>query len=248
MKTKLIIPMSAAVLLLVAFAQVIAATKLAPDVKPSQVAPPPGLLRGGTLGTPPEQSGPLEAPTYFHAGGPMEPSSTTLNLTWKDNSTNESSFRICRKIVTNTSYPITPIAVLPPNTAKYHDTGLEPETTYSYILAAFNSTNSSFAVETTATTNPRPPEDLKAQAVSGKKVKLTWKNKSNTAELIMIERSAGTPGAFQKIFQKEPISLSSYVDEGLTPKTKYFYRLVVLKLPFNASDYTPNVSVVTPAQ
>jgi len=247
MKTKLVI-LGSAVLLAVAFAQAIAANKLAPDVKPSQVAPPPGSSLGGTLGPPPEQSGPLEAPTYFHAGGPVEPSSTTLNLTWKDNSTNESSFRICRKIVTWTSYPVTPIAVLPANTTKFHDTGLDPETTYSYVLAAFNAagTKSSFAIETTATTNPRPPADLKAQAVSGKKVKLTWKNTSNAANLIMIERSTGTPGAFQKIFQKEPITISSYVDEGLTPHTKYFYRLVVLKLPFNASDYTPNVSVVTP--
>jgi len=43
------------------------------------------------------------------------------------------------------------------------------------------------------------------------------------------------------------VNINTYTDKGLKPGTSYAYRLVVMKLPFNASDYTLGVSVVTPA-
>jgi hypothetical protein len=62
----------------------------------------------------------------------------------------------------------------------------------------------------------------------------------------MIERRTGS-GNFEKVFQKQPVDINTYTDKGLKPGTSYSYRLVVMKLPFNASDYTTGVSVVTPA-
>ena len=130
---------------------------------------------------------------------------------------------------------------------QYHDTGLEPETTYFYIIASVGGNQVSPAPgEASAMTNPRPPENLTATALSSSEVKLSWKNSSKVAELIMIERRTGKDSTFGKIFQKQPIDISTYVDTGLKPGTSYAYRLVVLKLPFNASNYTPAVSVVTP--
>jgi len=118
--------------------------------------------------------------------------------------------------------------------------------TYYYILAAQRGeVYFSTAVETNAMTNPRPPENLTATALSSSEVKLSWKNSSKVADLIMIERRAGNSGTFEKIFQKEPIDICTYVDKDLKPGTSYAYRLVVLKLPFNASNYTPAVSVAT---
>jgi hypothetical protein len=100
-------------------------------------------------------------------------------------------------------------------------------------------------VETSATTNPYPPENLQAISLSSSQVKLTWTNRSKTADLIMIERKTGS-GNFEKIFQKQPVDLNTYRDKGLKPGTSYSYRLVVMKLPFNASDYTAAVSIGTP--
>lgn len=236
-----------AVVLLVAAAGVAALShaaekgKRVPSARPATTGPAavtPGLL----------PDGPIADPTFFRASGPMTPSSTTLDLSWMDNSTNESGFKISRKIVSWASYPPTPLAQLGPNSTKYHDTGLEPETTYSYILAAHrNGTVWSHAVEVTATTNPRPPTNLHAQALGPKRVQLSWQNHSNTANLIMIERREGN-GAFGKLFQTQTMSTATYLDEGLKPGTAYAYRLLVLKLPFNASDYTPVASVVTLGQ
>jgi fibronectin type 3 domain-containing protein len=190
---------------------------------------------------------PPAAPTYFHASGPMATSSTTMELSWKDNSNNEKGFWIARRASYQGSYPTSPQIKLGPNVTQYHDTGLEPETTYFYIIASVGGNQVSPApVEASAMTNPRPPENLTATALSSSEVKLSWKNSSKVADLIMIERRAGNSGTFEKIFQKEPIDISTYVDKGLKPGTSYAYRLVVLKLPFNASNYTAAVSVATP--
>jgi hypothetical protein len=239
MKTKLLVLMVAAAGV-AAFSQAAEKGKLVPSARPGNT---------GTTAVPvllPD--GPIADPSNFHAGGPMTPSSTTIDLNWMDNSNNESGFKISRKIASWASYPPTPLAQLGPNTTKYHDTGLEPETTYSSILAAHrNGTVWSHAVEVTATTNPRPPTNLQAQALSPKKVQLSWQNHSNTANLIMIERREGN-GGFGKIFQTQAMNTATYLDEGLKSGTAYSYRLVVLKLPFNASDYTPVVSAVTMGQ
>jgi hypothetical protein len=213
--------------------------KQVPSARPggAQTAPAaPGL----------PDNAPVAEPTFFRVSGPVTTSSTTLDLSWMDNSTNENGFKIARR-KGNEGYPQTPIAHLGPNTTKYHDTGLEPETTYWYILAGFRGAIYTHGVEASGTTNPLAPANLTAQALSPKKVQLSWQNRSKVANLIMIERREGNGGTFQKIFQTEPINIATYADQGLKPGTTYGYRLVVLKLPFNASDYTPAVSVVTPA-
>ena len=244
MKTRLFVLASAA-FTLAACAHGIARTK------PATATPFPVTQQNTKTGMPPiggiqaPAAGPIADPSNFHGTGPMATSSTTIDLSWIDNSNNEDNFRICRKGKGVAAYNPSTIVVLPANTTKYHATGLDPETTYTFGLAASNSTNYSFMMETDATTNPRPPADLKAQAMGAAKVKLTWTNKSNIANLIMIERSMGNSSSFQKIFQTSPISISSYEDAAVSANTKYFYRLVVLKLPFNASDYTASVSVVT---
>jgi hypothetical protein len=207
--------------------------------------------RPGNAGTAPAAPGlpdtsPVADPTFFRVTGPVTTSSTTLDLAWMDNCTNENGYKISRRKV-NTTYSETPIANLGPNATKYHDTGLEPETTYWYVLAAFRGNVYSHAVEASGMTNPLSPANLTAQALSPKKVQLSWQNRSKVANLIRIERSEGNGGNFQKIFQTEPINIVTYLDTGLKPGTTYTYRLVVLKLPFNASDYTAAVSVVTPA-
>jgi hypothetical protein len=235
MKTKLVLFVFA-VVVVAALAHAVEKSKVPPSSRvPVAGAPPPVM----------PSDGPIAAPTFFHASGPMAASSTTLDLSWMDNSNNEGNFNISRKIVTGSSYPNTPLAVLPANTTKYHDSGLEPETTYTYILAASRGTTWSTATEATATTNPRPPKNLQAQALGPKRARLTWLNKSNTADLIMLERSTGNNSSFQKIFQTQAGATPSYEDVGLAPQTQYFYRLVALKLPFQASDYTTAVAVTT---
>lgn len=83
-------------------------------------------------------------------------SSSQINLSWADNSTTETGFRIERKIGAGGTY--NEIATVVANAASYSDTGLSASTTYYYRVRAYNAIgNSSYTNETNATTQAPPP-------------------------------------------------------------------------------------------
>jgi hypothetical protein len=63
------------------------------------------------------------------------PSWTKIDFTWTDNANNEAGFRIERS-TGGASYTV--VAMLPPNTTSYSDTGLLPGTLYHYRFYVFN--------------------------------------------------------------------------------------------------------------
>jgi hypothetical protein len=62
-------------------------------------------------------------------------SSTSISITWNDNSSNETGFRI-RRSTDGINYSL--LVNVPANTISYTDTGLAPNTTYYYQVGAFN--------------------------------------------------------------------------------------------------------------
>jgi hypothetical protein len=72
-------------------------------------------------------------------------SATQINLTWVDNSGNETGFKL-------ESPAGTALSTLAANTTSYNHTGLTCGTTYSYSLKATNSTGDSSAITATAST------------------------------------------------------------------------------------------------
>jgi hypothetical protein len=68
-------------------------------------------------------------------------SSSQINLTWADNATNESGFKIERKIGVNGTY--LQLATAAANTISYNDTGLAASTVYYYRIRATNSVGDS---------------------------------------------------------------------------------------------------------
>lgn len=61
---------------------------------------------------------------------------STVRLTWKDNTTNETDFFVGVRIGTNGSFSIFPGGVLPANTTNFTATGLEPAQTYQFVIQA----------------------------------------------------------------------------------------------------------------
>src|SRR5205823_219914 len=55
-------------------------------------------------------------------------STSRVDLAWSDNSTNEEDFVLSRS--TNSGGPYSDLAVLPPNTTRYTNTGLPQDTTF----------------------------------------------------------------------------------------------------------------------
>ena len=83
-------------------------------------------------------------------------SSSQINLSWQDNSNNESGFKIERKAGASGSW--SQIAMPASGATTYQSTGLSANTSYYYRVRAYNSAgNSAYSNEVSATTN-RPPD------------------------------------------------------------------------------------------
>ena len=106
-------------------------------------------------------------------------SSAQISLTWNDNSSNESGFKLQRSVDASfASYQEIP---LDPNTTSYNDGGLNPSTAYYYRLCSWNPAGPSSwtAPPATATTLPAsiPSEfivDNSSAVLSGSWTTSTW--------------------------------------------------------------------------
>ena len=78
-------------------------------------------------------------------------SSTQINLTWADNSDNESGFIVQRK-TGSSSANVDYFDYLDANITSYQNTGLTDATVYYYTIVAYNSTGNSVSNEVSATT------------------------------------------------------------------------------------------------
>lgn len=143
--------------------------------------------------------GPLSAPTAPSGLAASASSSSVIDLTWTDNSSNEAGFDIYRSL-DGTNWSATPTASVLANTTSYSDVGLLESTEYYYRATAVNSTGSSLASNTvSATTNgPGVPTDNVANAdiavagtVSGNYVGTT--TNGGASESITERQSGGKP-------------------------------------------------------
>ncbi|MFN3648483.1 MAG: fibronectin type III domain-containing protein [Armatimonadota bacterium] len=185
-------------------------------------------------------SGPPSAPDQLQAEAV---SSTSISLTWRDTSANESGFRIERK-TGNGSF--TQVATVDANVTSYLDTGLSPGTRYTYRVRAVNAAGSSaFSNEASATTSSAPPpapDRLAARALSSRRVELTWRDRSTNEESFEVERRLEN-GTFQRVAVLPP-NTTRYEDQGLEPETVYFYRVRAVNAG-GPSAYTDEVRVET---
>ena len=86
-------------------------------------------------------------------------STTQINLTWTDNSTNETGFKIERKTGTGT-YAI--VGTTATDITTFNDTGLTPSTTYTYRVYSYNAGGNSptYSNELTLLTSSIPVTDI----------------------------------------------------------------------------------------
>jgi len=111
----------------------------------------PAWFGGGVIPKPPiEQGLPPTSPTNLTA---RAMSSSQIDLMWKDNSNNEVGFMIYRRVGTTGAYIL--LTQVGANVTSYRDTGLLPNTTYSYRVKAYNAKGESdFFAEASVTTPP----------------------------------------------------------------------------------------------
>ncbi len=156
---------------------------------------------------------------------------TSINLTWTDNSTDETGFIIERSAVSSTT-GFSQIAALAANTTGYPDTtGLSATTPYWYrVKAAGTAGNdsawSNVATATTSVTPPAAPTNLVATASSSYEIDLTWTDNSGNETGFTLERSSvsDTTG-FSEVSSSIAANAVSYNDTNGSAGTIYWYRI-----------------------
>ncbi|RMG97272.1 MAG: fibronectin type III domain-containing protein, partial [Chloroflexi bacterium] len=152
-------------------------------------------------------------------------SQTQINLTWQDNSSDESDFHIERSPNGSTSW--TEITTVGVSITSYNNTGLSCSTTYYYRVRAHRHSDgvySSYSNVVSAATYPCTPSNLNATAVSQTQINLTWQDNSSDESEFHIERSPnGSSGWIQ--IATVGTNVASYNNTGLNCSTTYYYRV-----------------------
>ena len=154
-----------------------------------------GLL----LGAQPPQPNPPAAPSNLTASAV---SSSQINLSWSDNSNNESGFEIDRCTGSGCT-GFTQIATTGAGANSFSNTGLAASTTYTYRVRATNSagdsanSNVASATTTAGAAVPAAPTNLRVTSVSTSSITLAWSDNSNNETRFEFERrTASTNFAF----------------------------------------------------
>jgi hypothetical protein len=194
-------------------------------------------------------SGTPKAPTNFSA---TSISANQIKLIWTDNSTNEASFTIYRKVGSGSWNPL---STKGENFVSHTDitaTGNTITETYSYYLQACNSNGCSPA--TNSAIVPYKPTSLSATAVSSSRINLAWADKSSNETGFQIYRKSGvcsSPSAWGLIATKGANS-TSHSNTGLSSGATYSYKVRAYKkssaMPYayGYSSYSNCKSVITP--
>ena len=170
----------------------------------------------------PQEPGPT-APSNLTA---TAASSSQINLSWTDNSNNETGFKVERSPDGSTGW--TEIATPTANTTTYQNTGLTASTTYYYRVRAYNgSGNSGYSNTANATTSgtlPAAPSTLTATAASSSQINLSWTDNSNNETGFKVERSPDGSTGWTEI-ATPTANTTTYQNTGLTASTTYYYRV-----------------------
>src|SRR5439155_281225 len=170
-------------------------------------------------------------------------STSQINLTWTDNSSNQDSVMIERS---SDGLSFAQLGTVGANGTSYPDTGLIPGTTYYYqVLAYHASSNSPYAYPASATTfaPPAAPLNLVATAASSSQINLTWTDNSSNEDGFKLYRS--TDGVNFTYVKGLAANVTSCSDYDRSPGTTYYYQVLAYNAGGN-SPYSNRASVTTP--
>jgi gliding motility-associated-like protein len=173
---------------------------------------------------------------------------TSINLSWKDNSSNEAGFEVGRS-----EDGINFVTVASPgvNVTTYSDQGLLSDYRYYYQVRAKGQTGNSFWSNTVDTTTeidpalPRRPINLRTTAVTNSSVSLLWDDQANNETGFEIERSTDS-STYTRLGSLAANTLT-YTDNNLNIASRYFYRVRAINAAGN-SFYSNVRTVITTGQ
>jgi hypothetical protein len=177
-------------------------------------------------------------------------SSSQINLSWTDNATSETGFRIERCGGSGCS-TFVEIATVGANVTSYQNTGLTANMTYRYQVRAYNAAGNSgysnIAGATTATAPPGTPTALTATGISDTQINLSWADNANNEDGFRIEQCSGTGcTTFTEIATVGP-NVTTYQNTGLSASTTYRYQVRAYNVTGNSNYSNIASATTTPA-
>ncbi|MHC1742078.1 MAG: fibronectin type III domain-containing protein [Syntrophobacteraceae bacterium] len=184
---------------------------------------------------------PPAAPSGLTAtASPLSDQPPTVTLTWTDNATNEQGFAIERA---NGTGVFVEIARVGANVTTFLNTTVQPKTTYTYRVRAFNiagfSLYSSQATAITPGEIPEAPSNLAVTRITRDSIRIRWNDNSNNEQGFYVERSLN--GVNWTRVRTNARNDFNWNNTGLARRRTYFYRVQA----FNADGVTAYTNVVS---
>lgn len=158
-------------------------------------------------------------------------SEVQLNLSWTDNSVDETGFRIERGDASCNGF--SEIATVAANVTTYSNTGLTYATTYCYRVRAYKTAtygwNSEYTGNVTGTTTVAAPAAIAATTVNTTRIDLAWTDTSGTETGFEIERCSGSGCSGYALIYTAAANATTYSDTSVCQATQYSYRVRAVK-------------------
>ncbi len=169
-----------------------------------------------------------------------------VQLTWVDNSGNETGFALQRSVGTSGSFAT--IRNYPAGTTTGYDSSVISGTSYSYRVYATNTAGSSPHSNTVSFVVPLPvpaaPLALTSTAASHHTINLAWTDAATVTRYI-IERSTGSSSVYSAIDSVSGTA-RTFSNTGLSSATSYTYRVRSYTASSGYSAYSLTASATTP--
>lgn len=167
---------------------------------------------------------PVTAPTAPSGLTATASGTSTVNLAWTDNSTNEWQFDVYRS---TDNVVFSQIATLAAGSVTYSNIGLTPDTLYYYKVAAYNGRGQNFSSVANATTGavpavPTAPSDLATTEVTDTTASFSWTDNSSTESGFRLYRSVESGGPYAQVVTVQA-GISAAIDIDLSPGATYYY-------------------------
>ena len=155
-------------------------------------------------------------------------SDVQVDLTWQDNSNNEDTFILERKLSTSSIW--TEILDSGPNVTTYTDCPLTPGLTFEYRVKARNTDGDSAYAQASVTMlplqSPPAPSNLTGTIISDSQIDLTWDDNAKNEQNYSIHRSVNS-GSFS-ILGFLGSNATSFSDTDVSPGNTYTYFVRVI--------------------
>jgi len=149
----------------------------------------------------------------------MPSGSYAVGLTWSDNSSTETGFRVER--ASSAAGPWEIVTFANPDATTFYDSGRPSEVLVCYRVFAYNGDGSAPSSNVDCTAPPNAPSGLSAKTADPHSIDLAWTDNSAVEDGFEVQRSADG-GAFTVVANVAANALG-YRDGGLTSDVTYTY-------------------------